>query len=359
MTKSAYITILISFIAAHVLLLIDTAVDSLFVYHKPFPDVLLHQNSEISFIWVAAAFILFGFFTSRSLARHEEIEQALRQNERKYHSLVESTEDSIYVVDRDYRYLFMNRKHMSRMGFFSEEEYLGKEYSMCHSPDETKWFYVKAEKVFSSGISLQHSYRSLRDGRHFLQTLSPVKNDRGETIAITVVSKDVTERKMMEEQLRSLSLTDELTGLYNRRGFFTMAGQQIKMARRLKRGIFILYADVDNMKKINDTHGHNEGDSALVNTANILRSNYRESDIIARIGGDEFVVFQVDNAEMSAEKLEERLKESLRKFNDEDGRNYTLSVSVGIAYFDSESGLSIDEMLVTADRKMYENKKQR
>lgn len=89
----------------------------------------------------------------------------------------------------------------------------------------------------------------------------------------------------MEEDLHSLSLTDELTGLYNRRGFFTLLDQQIKMANRLKREIFILYADLDRLKLINDTWGHQEGDQALIESATIFKRIYRESDIIACIGG--------------------------------------------------------------------------
>ena len=121
------------------------------------------------------------------------------------------------------------------------------------------------------------------------------------TMAITVVSKDITKLKQMEEKLRVLSLTDELTGLYNRRGFFTLSEQQLKMAGRLKSGIFMLYADMDTQKEINDRFGHQGGDLALIEIADIFKTTYRASDIIARIGGDEFTIFSVGNTRAYAE----------------------------------------------------------
>jgi diguanylate cyclase (GGDEF)-like protein len=96
-------------------------------------------------------------------------------------------------------------------------------------------------------------------------------------------------------------LTDELTGLYNRRGFFVSAQQQLKLANRYNKGIFIFSADLDDLKIINDNFGHKTGDSALVETANILKKTFRESDIIARIGGDEFVILGMENPQINTE----------------------------------------------------------
>ena len=104
---------------------------------------------------------------------------------------------------------------------------------------------------------------------------------------MTGLSTDNTERKWAEEKLREMSLMDDLTGLYNRRGFLTLATQQLKIAHRLKQGLALFYLDLDRMKWINDTLGHREGDRALIDTASILRNTFRASDIVARIGGDE------------------------------------------------------------------------
>jgi diguanylate cyclase (GGDEF)-like protein/PAS domain S-box-containing protein len=285
-------------------------------------------------------------------------EEALRESEEKYRSLVESTDDSIYLVDRNYRYLFINKKHISRMGF-SGNEYLYKAYSEFHSPDETKWFIEKANKVFNTGESVRYEYKSLRDGKYFLQTFSPVKKADGKIVAVTVISKDITEYKILEEKLHSLSLTDELTGIYNRRGFFTLAEQVLKLCKRQKKGVYMLYADIDNLKKINDTFGHKEGDLALIEIADILKKSYRDSDIAARIGGDEFVVIPIGTTGDNIELITSRLQKAIEIHNSKGNRKYKLSVSIGVTYYDPEYPCSIDELLLKVDKLMYEQKRQK
>lgn len=289
-------------------------------------------------------------------SERKRVEEALRENEEKYRSLVESTEDSIYLIDKNYKYKFMNKKHLSRLGF-PIEHFLGRPYNEFHSAEETKEFIEIVDKVFKMGESVQHEHQSRRDNRYFLRTLSPVKDREGRTTAVTVISKDITELKQMEEQLRALSLTDELTGLYNRRGLITLAGQQLKMANRQKKGIYMLYADVDNLKGINDTLGHQEGDLALIEIANILKENYRKSDIIARIGGDEFVVIPVGATGGKIEDVTARFQKSIEVQNQKKNRSYRLSVSVGVSFYDPENHCSIDELLALAEKAMYEQKR--
>ncbi len=296
------------------------------------------------------------FVFMRDITDRKQAEESLRESEEKYRSLVESTEDSIYLVDRNYTYLFMNKKHISRMGF-SGNEYLGKEYGEFHSPDETKWFIEKISKVFNIGESVRHEYKSLRDSRYFLQTVSPVKTSDGTIVAVTVISKDITDYKIMEEKLQSLSLIDELTGLHNRRGLFALVEQLLKLCKRQKKGTFMLYADVDNLKEINDTFGHKEGDMALKDIADILRKNFRDADIIARIGGDEFVVIPVGAAGDNVETISSRLQKSLEFHNAERNHSYKLSLSFGIAYYDPENPCSIDGLLIQGDELMYEQKR--
>jgi two-component system cell cycle response regulator len=161
----------------------------------------------------------------------------------------------------------------------------------------------------------------------------------------------------LQKKVRTMAVTDELTGLYNRRGFFSLVEQLLKLCKREKKGIFMLYTDVDSLKKINDTFGHKEGDMALIDIANILRKNYRESDIIARIGGDEFVVITVGTTKESAEIATSRLKKNLEIHNAEANRSYKLSLSFGLAYYDPENPCSIDELLVQGDKLMYEQKR--
>jgi diguanylate cyclase (GGDEF)-like protein/PAS domain S-box-containing protein len=171
------------------------------------------------------------------------------------------------------------------------------------------------------------------------------------------VFENITDRKKAEEELRSLSLTDELTGLYNRRGFFAWAEKLGKMAKRQKKGLFILYADLDELKKINDTWGHQEGDLALIDMANIFRATYRESDVIARIGGDEFVVIPVGTTGEDTHIVVARLQKSIDAHNANREKRYKLSMSWGLSYYDPENPFSIDELLSHADKLMYEQKR--
>ncbi|MBN1834291.1 MAG: GGDEF domain-containing protein [Spirochaetales bacterium] len=167
------------------------------------------------------------------------------------------------------------------------------------------------------------------------------------------------DRERVLEELRTLSLSDELTGIYNRRGFYILAEQQIKIARRTGRTMLLASADLDGLKRINDGFGHHEGDRALVDAAQILRESFRESDIIARMGGDEFVVLMSEKPEISSAILLERLARNLEAHNRKVTRPYPFSISVGFAYFDPKQPVSLGELLIQADKAMYERKGRR
>jgi diguanylate cyclase (GGDEF)-like protein/PAS domain S-box-containing protein len=288
---------------------------------------------------------------------HERVqaEEKLRKSEERYRSLVESTEDSVYLVDRDCRYLFINRRHQARLGV-AGESYRHRTYRDYHSEEEARWFAGKVGEVFSTGRAIRFEHQSSRDGRYFLLTMSPVRKPSGDMEAVNIISKNITELKEMEKQLRMLTLTDELTGLHNRRGFYTLAEHQLNIVNRTGRGIYVLYIDVNNLKEINDRHGHEEGDRLLADTAGILRENFRSSDLIARIGGDEFVILPVDKEDCAAGVIGMRLKERLDEYNRCRGREGYLSLSVGMAYYDPAKPCSLDQLLRAADRSMYEKK---
>jgi diguanylate cyclase (GGDEF)-like protein len=169
--------------------------------------------------------------------------------------------------------------------------------------------------------------------------------------------RDITERKRLEEALHVLSITDELTGLHNRRGFLVLAQQQMKVAERTKKDMTLFFADLDKMKYINDTLGHQEGDKALIKIASILKEVFRESDIIGRMGGDEFAVLAIDTIGETSEVPMKRLYTILEVYNRTEGRKYQLSLSVGIAHYDPEHPSSLDELIAQADVLMYEKKR--
>jgi diguanylate cyclase (GGDEF)-like protein/PAS domain S-box-containing protein len=289
-------------------------------------------------------------------ARFAETQETLRKSEERYRALVESTEDSIYLVNRQYCYVFMNQNHLARLGH-SADEFFGRPYSEFHSEQMSQQFEAAVDEVFAMGKSIQQEHQRDRDNVYFLRTLSPVREKDGTISAVMIISKQITERKKIEDELRKLSLTDELTGLYNRRGFMTLVTQQIKIANRLKRELLLISTDLDDLKVINDTMGHKEGDQALIYAASILLETFRDSDIIARIGGDEFVVLQIRAPDDSLSVSTDRLHENLAKHNLHSEKPYNLSLSLGSVVYNPADGKTLDQLLEEADAKMYEQKK--
>lgn len=164
-------------------------------------------------------------------------------------------------------------------------------------------------------------------------------------------------REKLEEELFNLSITDPLTGLLNRRGFLSLAEQQLKLSDRNKREVQLYYADLDGLKWINDTLGHEEGDKALMETATVFKETFRTSDIVARIGGDEFAVLAIGTTEVNYEIITTRLQTLIDTRNNQGNRRYRLSISLGCSYYDPGHPCSLDDLMASADRLMYEQKK--
>lgn len=163
---------------------------------------------------------------------------------------------------------------------------------------------------------------------------------------------------MLQAELGNLALTDELTGLYNRRGFMAIAERQLKVGRRSGRGMLLFFIDVDGLKQINDSFGHSEGDRVLKHAAQALEMTFRDSDVIARVAGDEFAVLAIEAAGHSEATIRTRLSEDLKSISAGESR-YAISLSLGAARFDPRSSTSIGELMVQADRAMYEHKRRR
>ena len=171
---------------------------------------------------------------------------------------------------------------------------------------------------------------------------------------------ELVTRKKLEEQMRTASITDELTGLLNRRGFLIFAEKQRSIANRNKKNFSLLFLDLDEMKRINDEFGHREGDQALMDISTILKKTFRVSDIIARIGGDEFAVLITEPPSPTIEKtVAEHIQDNLRVHNERTEKGYRLSISMGIVHYDSAQPCQIEALLDRADTLMYEHKRQR
>ena len=163
-------------------------------------------------------------------------------------------------------------------------------------------------------------------------------------------------REKLEEELLSLSVNDPLTGLHNRRGFLSLAEQQLKVSDRNKRGVQLYFADLDGLKWINDTLGHGEGDKALIEAATVFKDTFRTSDIVARLGGDEYAVFAIDITENDPEIFTDRLQFLIDTRNKQENRKYRLSISVGYSYYNPENPCTLDELIARADKLMYQQK---
>lgn len=164
------------------------------------------------------------------------------------------------------------------------------------------------------------------------------------------------ERHRLLSDLRSLSLIDEVTNLYNRGGFADLGEQYVKLARRSERGITLVYVDIDRFKTINDSLGHHIGDRALLKVAEILRVTFRRSDLIARLGGDDFAVLALEATGEDAKALVKRLRRQVADSNETSKEPYQLSISVGMARYEGDGRATLGGLLDQAEKAMQEEK---
>ena len=159
-----------------------------------------------------------------------------------------------------------------------------------------------------------------------------------------------------QQALKALSVTDELSGLLNRRGFILQTTLQFNLGERLGLNLVLLYMDLDGLKAINDQHGHPEGDNAIKNFATVLRQTFRKTDILGRLGGDEFAVICLESTPESCNELLPRLKRNLAAFQEQTPRPYRLEASVGVATLAPDNPVTLEVLLAQADKRMYEEK---
>ena len=187
-----------------------------------------------------------------------------------------------------------------------------------------------------------------------------LKSGRAETQTMRVATHPAVwgavKQALLDRELRCLALTDDLTCLFNRRGFFAAATQQLKQAQRNGQSLLLMFCDVDNLKKINDAYGHHEGDMALIRTADALEQSFRGSDILARLSGDEFVAMTTETSNQTQEIILRRIEKNLKKSSATESR-YRLSICIGVARFDPKRPIALGELMVQADKAMYEKKR--
>ena len=277
-----------------------------------------------------------------------------------YRLLVEESLVGVYMVQDD-RLIYANRKLGELFGYTREEMLALSSVTevIARSHRETVRETLRMRLV-GEIREIEYTVRGQRkDGKLIHLDVRSVRAEHEGRAAVIGTMVDITARKQVEEALRTLALVDELTGLYNRRGFVTLAERQLSLARRKRHPLVLIAADIDDLKGINDRCGHAVGDQALVAAAAILRQTYREADIIARLGGDEFTVFPLEASSDSAPLLLERLTTNLDAFNRRQQRDFVLSMSTGVALLEGELSKDVQQLLSEADSQLYLQKKER
>lgn len=280
-------------------------------------------------------------------------------------TLLDSLEDAVLVLDPERRIAALSLSATRLLGIAGDA--VGQETGQvfrqfpelvgaCEGSGDRE-----AEIPMGPGLYLspdpELSARPPQDTRWLNVRVTPIADERGRDAGSLVVLRDVTEHHQMVETIRTLSLTDELTGLLNRRGFTTLAEQQIRTSLRTGNRLWLLFADLDGLKDINDRLGHEAGDRALCEIAQLLKAgSFREADLVARLGGDEFAILANEVSPTDGDTFVKRVDEAVRRASEKPGREFTLSLSAGVAVLDPAQPQTLDELIGQADRRMYQVK---
>ncbi|MCX5884855.1 MAG: PAS domain S-box protein [Proteobacteria bacterium] len=319
-------------------------------FYAEISTVLLKQRGERYLVGIL-----------RDITERKKAEKLLREAEERYRTVVENTGQIIYDYDVASGRIQWCGAIQAITGF-TPEAFQNIDINAWGGnihPDDRKSSRILLDQAMRDRIPYDAGYRFGRFNGTYCYIEDRglfLYDENGKAYRMLGTLRDVTERKQMEEEIRALSLTDELTGLYNRRGFLTLADQQFKVAARWQSDIPLIFADLDGMKWINDNLGHLVGDQALIETATILKNTFRKSDIIARIGGDEFVTLALGVTDTTSLTIINRIQEEIKSLNIQKNRSFKLSISTGIAYFDPQFPCSVDELIAQADKSMYKHK---
>ena len=304
---------------------------------------------------VTGAVVTFLDITQRQAA-----EAALRDSEARYRILADNASDIVYAVKEDGTVGYISPSAEKSLGY-PVNALLGRSFeSLVHPDDHANcWEWVKAVYAGESLRDVEYRIRhSNGTWRWYSASAVPTKDSSGRVIGHYGVGRDITERKAAEEQIRYLATHDALTGLYTMRLAKEQAAAALRLASRQGTMAAVMFVDLDGFKMINDTYGHDAGDAVLTRVAETLAASVRESDTVARAGGDEFFVFAAgltcaDDARTVAEKILTKLSVPI-VWND---RQCMVSASIGIALYPFD-GDDVDRLISLADAAMYKAKKE-
>jgi diguanylate cyclase (GGDEF)-like protein/PAS domain S-box-containing protein len=269
---------------------------------------------------------------------------------------VELSPDAIVLSSMEGAILDFNEKALKLFNYQRKEAVQGLWIGSFVEPSEQKAMEALLIDAIQKGERLYSEVTLLRsDGSTFIGEVSAklLEAINGEKPLLLILARDITDRKAAEDQLRALSVTDSLTRLFNRRGISIAAEQELRHAKRSGTPISIMFMDLNGMKNINDIYGHDIGDSVLVSVAQVLRDTFRDSDIIGRIGGDEFVVVALNASIDTVNPMITRLRENL-KYCD---YPFEVSLACGAVEYNPDDDQSLTHLLKQADTAMYREKR--
>jgi len=285
--------------------------------------------------------------------------EALQTQKVYFATLFENAPEAIAILDEHDHIIRINGQFTTMFGY-TEDEALGRNINDLIVPGEGVEEGEKLTARVAAGEKLRaEAQRRHKDGHTLWVAIAAtpfgVVDQPGRVYAMY---HDISARKYAEDELKALLLVDQLTGLHNRRAFIALSEQALKLATRQERDVLMIFIDVDQLKHINDTHGHLVGDRALIDTARVLRESCREADLIARLGGDEFVALMTVDSDQTAELVCERITARVAIHNREIDRGYELSLSLGAKRSKAEGTMLVD-LLAQADTALYEQKRGR
>jgi diguanylate cyclase (GGDEF)-like protein/PAS domain S-box-containing protein len=291
-----------------------------------------------------------------ALERHRA-ERDLSHKTLLLEAVMRSIDDAIVAADESGRVLVFNDSAQGVLGYGDGAEenmgwFLPDTLTRCPASEFPLLQAMRGEAVRGREFFVRTP--SFPDGRWYSVDATPLLSSTGQARGGVMVSRDVSRVKATQTDLERLSVTDPLTGTFNRRGFVSAARRKLEQSGERSSLFFV---DLNGMKQINDTLGHAQGDQAILDVTALLRQCVGEADVIGRLGGDEFAVL-APTAE-SAESLAERLRSALDTFNQGEERQYRLSISIGRSSYHPDAPAPVESLVELADLEMYRDKEAR